>query len=245
MGTAAAIIGSAVVSGIASSSAASKAAKAQTNASNAQIALQQEQFNRVQELLSPYVEAGDTALQGQLNLIGLGGAQAQQDAINALATSPQMEALTQQGEMGILQNASATGGLRGGNTQAALAQFRPQVLSDLINQQYSQLGGLSQLGQASAAGVGAAGQNYANAAGTAYGNIANAQAGTALAQSQAISGVGSSLANYQLMNAMGLFGGGTGGGVNMSNAVTNAAMGGGYTPYNAYSLPSSLLPTKV
>ena len=37
-------------------------------------------------------------------------------------------------------------------SKRALSQYRPQVLSGLINQQYQRLGGISQLGQASAAG---------------------------------------------------------------------------------------------
>jgi hypothetical protein len=41
--------------------------------------------------------------------------------------------------------------------QAALAQFRPQVLNQLIEEQYGRLGGMTTLGQRSAAGVGAAG----------------------------------------------------------------------------------------
>lgn len=98
------------------------------------------------------------ALQAQQALIGLGGQPAQREAIAALEASPEFQALTQQGENALLQQASATGGLRGGNLQGALAQFRPQLLAQLINQQYGRLGGLTTLGQASAAGVGAAGQ---------------------------------------------------------------------------------------
>jgi hypothetical protein len=57
-----------------------------------------------------------------------------------------MQALVSQGEEALLQNAAATGGLRGGNLQGALAQFRPQMLSNLITQQYNQLGGIGALG---------------------------------------------------------------------------------------------------
>jgi hypothetical protein len=65
--------------------------------------------------------------------------------------------MVQQGEEAMLQNAAATGGLRGGNLEGALASFRPQVLSELINQQYARLGGLTSIGQSAAGGVGAAG----------------------------------------------------------------------------------------
>jgi hypothetical protein len=133
-----------------------KAAKAQSQASDtasiaqqktAQAAIdeQKRQFDEVQKLLSPYVQAGTGSLSAQQNLIGLGGAQAQQRAIQGIATSPEMQAYINQGENALLQNASATGGLRGGNTQAALAQFRPQLLNQLINQRFQNLSGLTSM----------------------------------------------------------------------------------------------------
>ena len=181
-----AIAGSAIVGGIVSSRSADKAADAQTNASNAGIAQQQAQFAAIQKLLKPYVNAGRGALNGQQDLIGLNGADAQQQAMLGIEGSPQFASLMQQGENGILQNASATGGLRGGNTQGALAQFRPQLLAALIEQQYSRLGGLSSLGQNAAAGVGNAGMATGNNITGLLGQIGSAQAGNALAQGAAI-----------------------------------------------------------
>jgi hypothetical protein len=90
--------------------------------------------------------------------------------------------MTQQGENAILQNASATGGLRGGNVQAALSQFRPQALNALIEQQYGRLGGLAQLGQASAAGQGAQGMQSASNIGNLFANQGAATAGGQIAQ---------------------------------------------------------------
>lgn len=186
---AAAVVGSAVVGGVMSSkaqkSAASSAADAQAYASELSVEEQRRQFDKIQELLAPYVESGETALTAQQALIGLGGPVAQQNAINQLEQSPQFAALTRQGEEAILQNAAATGGLRGGNTQAALAQFRPQVLSQLIESQYQKLGNLTNLGQASAAGVGAAGQQSASAIQQALQQSGQAQAQAALASGQA------------------------------------------------------------
>jgi hypothetical protein len=152
------LIGSSVGSAAIQSSAAKKAASAQVEAADRASDVQMEMFNRTRELLQPYVEAGTSSLAQQMALVGAAGPEAQQAAISAIEAGPEFQALTRQGEEAILQQASATGGLRGGNTQAALAQFRPQVLSSLINQQYSRLGGLTTMGQNSAAGVGAAGQ---------------------------------------------------------------------------------------
>lgn len=150
-----------VIGGITGANQAADAAKdaSQTQAQAAQLGIdeQKRQFDALQAVLAPYVNAGTGSLSAQQNLLGLNGASAQQDAISGIKASPQYQALAQAGQDSILQNASATGGLRGGNTQAALGQFQPQLLSQLIQQQYSNLGGLTSLGQNSAAGVGNAG----------------------------------------------------------------------------------------
>lgn len=78
---------------------------------------------------------------------GMSGQQAQQTAIENIASSPILQELTRQGEEAILQNAAATGGLRGGNVQGLLARYRPQMLQDEIDKQYSRLAGISGMGQ--------------------------------------------------------------------------------------------------
>ena len=132
--------------------AAEKAAEAQIASADAGIAEQRRQFDIMTELMNPYVTQGVTALASQSDLLGLNGVDAQLTAINNIESSPLFQAQVQAGEEAILQNASATGGLRGGNIQGALAQYRPQMLQQAIQNQYANLGGLTQLGQASAAG---------------------------------------------------------------------------------------------
>lgn len=186
---AAAVVGAAVVGGVASSqaqkSSAKSAAKSQADANEASIAEQRRQFDAIQELMKPYVNAGTQGLSGQQDLLGLNGADKQQAAIDAINNSSAMQTYLQQGENSILQNASATGGLRGGNTQSALSQFRPQLLNQLVNQQYQNLGGLTSLGQNAAAGVGNAGMQSANNISSLLQSTGQANAGSALAQGQA------------------------------------------------------------
>jgi hypothetical protein len=194
-----AVAGATLIGGIASSDAsgraADKAAKAQTSASDQNVAEAQRQFDATRELLKPYNTAGTSALTGQQDLLGQNGADAQQKAINGLASSPQMQAMQQQGENAMLQNASATGGLRGGNLQAAMAQFRPQLLNQMIQQQYGNLGGMVSVGQNAAAGVGNAGANSSNQIINAQQQAGAAQAGAALANGQAQSGMWNNLAS--------------------------------------------------
>lgn len=197
MGIELALAGASLVGGIYSADqqrkAGNRAADAQTAAAQAGIDEQRRQFDALQKLLSPYANGGAAAFGAQQDLVGLNGADKQGAAINALADSPQFTALQQQGEDAILQNASATGGLRGGNTQAALAQFRPQLLAQLIEQQYARLGGMASVGQNAAAGVGNAGmQTGANVA-----NLLNqqgaAQAGAALSAGRSNMGYANAL----------------------------------------------------
>jgi len=159
------------------SKAAQSAAEVQAGASEAGIAEQARQFDEMRRLLQPYVDVGQPALTAQQAQLGLLGPEQQQAAINQIAGSPLLQALTQQGEQALLQRASATGGLRGGNLQGALAQFRPAMLQAALDQQYARLGGLTALGQQSAAGVGTAGlQTGANTA-ALLGQAGAAQAG--------------------------------------------------------------------
>jgi hypothetical protein len=200
-----AIVGGSIASGYLQGRASKEAAGAQSEASQAGIAEKRRQFEAVQELLAPYVEAGVGATEQQQALLGLGGPGEQAGAIEALQASPEFQALTQQGETGILQNAAATGGLRGGNVQEALAQFRPQLLSQLISQRFNRLGTVAGRGQASAAGQAAAAQ----ATGTDIANLlaqqGQAQAGAALAQGQAAGNVAQTVGNVALLKQLKVF----------------------------------------
>ena len=138
--------------------AAERAGATQAGAAEKGIEEQRRQFDKLVELMSPYVAAGVPALTAQQALTGLQGPEAEQAAIERIRGGSTFQELARQGEEALLQRASATGGLRGGNIQGALAQFRPQLLSQLIEQQYTQLGGLTNIGQASAVRQAAAGQ---------------------------------------------------------------------------------------
>lgn len=162
--------------------AAERAGETQAAAAQAGIEEQRRQFDALVELMSPYVQAGTGAMQQQQALIGLQGPEAQQQAISGFEQSPLFQSLQQQGESAILQSASATGGLRGGNVQAALSQYRPQLLNQLIEQQYGRLGGLATMGQASAAGQASGGMQSASNVGNLLANQAQAIAGGQMAR---------------------------------------------------------------
>ena len=164
--------------------AAGRAADAQTAAAQMGVEENRWQFDFIQELMKPYVDSGKTALNQQMGMLGLNGAAAQQQAIGALQNSPFFQAQLNQGTNALLQNASATGGLRGGNTQAALAQFAPQLLQQTYQNQLANLGGLAGAGLGAATGTGNAAQNAAAQNSQLFGNMGQAQAGAYLARAQ-------------------------------------------------------------
>jgi hypothetical protein len=116
-----------------SAKGAQQAAQTQASAADRAIAEQREARLTNEQRQDPFVKAGTSALAAQMGLIGLNGTAGQQDAISALLTSPEYTTSVRQGEESILQNASATGGLRGGNTQNSLANFRSDLVGGLIN----------------------------------------------------------------------------------------------------------------
>lgn len=194
---AAAVGTAAVVGGVASSAmsgrAAGKAADAQAEASAASVAEQRRQFDAMQELLKPYVTAGGQSLTAQQNLLGLNGNTAQQAAIDQIKQGPAYLNAMESGANLITQNAAATGGLRGGNTQAALGRYGGDLLTGLVQNQFTNLGGLTSLGQNSAAQTGNAGMQSANSISNSLAQGAAAQAGGYIAQGNAQAGMINSL----------------------------------------------------
>lgn len=175
-----------LIGGALTAHAAGEAADAMSNAAQAGIGEQRREFDTVRELLSPYVTAGNTSLGAYQDLSGANGPDKQRAAMAALEGSPQFGALTKAGENAILQNASATGGLRGGNVQAALADQRTNLLNALTQQQLARYQPIINSGQASAAGVGNAAIATGNNVTNLLGQQGAAQAGGIVAGTSAI-----------------------------------------------------------
>ena len=187
--TALVVGGTSLVSSAVGSKAAKGAGQLQYDASMAGVEETRAAREEMRGLLEPYVSAGGPALQAQMAALGLAGPEAQQAYVSGQEESPLFQSIARQQEEAILQNASATGGLRGGNVQGALAQFRPQLLNQFLEQQYGRLGGLTELGQASAVGVGTAGMNAAGSIAKLLGQRGEAQAGGALARGKMFSDI--------------------------------------------------------
>ena len=219
-GIATAVIGGAVIGAGASVYAGKKQGEAAKEAAaiqdeSAQLGIEESrrQFDAIKELLAPYRDAGLPALKEQQALLGLLGSQEQAKSIQSIQGSPEMAAMLAEGENAILQNASATGGLRGGNTQAALAKFRPQLLSQLMQKRFQDLGTLTSVGENAAAGTGNAGMNSSsqvigllqNSGAAQAGGILGAAQGKAYGATNAANQIGGAASTLGVLKALKVF----------------------------------------
>jgi hypothetical protein len=180
-GVTAAVIGAgAAVAGVNEARKAGKAAKRQGErqaaASEAGIEEQRRQFDLTRrdmisardfarEQQQPFQEAGVAALEQQKALMGLSGAEAQQQAFANFQESPGQAFLRKRQERALLRNASAIGGLGGGNVRTALQeQAAGFALQDLENQ-FGRLGQIAGQGRAAGASLGAGATGTAGALG--------------------------------------------------------------------------------
>ena len=137
------------------------------------------QYQQTAGNLAPWLISGQLANAQQGNLVGLNGGAQQQAAIDQLKASPLYTSLYNNGQNAILANASATGGLRGGNTQRSLYGLGNDTLAQLIQSQLGNLGGISSMGQSTALGQGALGAANTSSIQSLLGSIgANNAAGT-------------------------------------------------------------------
>lgn len=200
-----------------SKKAAKKAAKDQNAALDRAIAETRRQFDITNANFQPYRDIGGKGLAGLGDLTGVNGAPQQQTAIDALKASPFYQSLFRNGEEALLQNASATGGIRGGNTERGLADFGADTLMQTIQQQLANLGGLAGIGMGATNATANFGQNASN-------NIAgfNVDQGKNLASKDlAVGGI-----NSQMWNNAGSF-------VDQAiQAAISAGAGGGGAPFS-------------
>lgn len=148
---------------------ANKAADASRDASELSAQFQREALDYLKTSQAPLLEAQQFGLSGLMDYYGGN----QQGLVDAAMASPYYTSMLEQGEEATLRNAAATGGLRSGTTQNALAANSQNVLNSAINQQ---LGGLQTLSgfQPNTAGVAQATSNIGNT--LAQGITAGAQA---------------------------------------------------------------------
>ena len=114
------------------------AADASQSAADTSVAFQREALDYLKQSQEPLLEAQQFGLSGLMDYYSGN----QQGLVDAAMQSPYYTSMLAQGEEATLRNAAATGGLRSGTTQNALAANNQNVLNSAIGQQ---LGGLQML----------------------------------------------------------------------------------------------------
>lgn len=153
---------------------------------------------------------GEDSITNYRGLVGLDGAEAQQSQINLLRETPLYQSLFNNGRDAILANASATGGLRGGNVQDGLARFSADTLSSVIQNQLAAYSGGIGVGIGSDNAIGTFGANA-----VADQNVLRNQGAGARAQGALVRG-GISAQNFQNFGGF------------LDSAVGAATGGGGF-----------------
>jgi len=166
-----------ILGGNAKKKASQKAMQAQVDAQNRGIDLQQKQYETTRNDYMPYTLAGTKAIGGYGDLLGTNGTDAQATAVQGLEDSPFFQQNLVDANENLLQTASATGGVRGGNTAGAVGQLSPMLLQKYYDMALSGYGNLAQLGLGATGSVASAGAANANAQTVLNGNIGDAQAG--------------------------------------------------------------------
>lgn len=204
---AAAIIGSSLVSGAVGMSAASKAAKAQTQAADQSAALQREMFNKQVELQAPFREAGLTAQNKLLGYLGLSGAPgdagygkyAGDFTMQDFTTDPGYAFRLAEGNKALDRTAAARGGLLSGGAMKAAQRYG----QDMGSQEYMNAFNRYQTNRAnqlnplqSLMGAGQTGANtLTTAAGTLGTNLAENALGAGNARASGYVGQANALTN--------------------------------------------------
>lgn len=206
IGTATAILGSAVIGGAVASRGASKAARAQQQAADQAAQVQREIFEKQTELQEPFRQAGITSQNELLRLLGLGGEAGTPGygSIGAPFTAEQMQMdpgyafRLAEGEKALERMQAARGQLLGGGAIRAGVRYGQEMGSQeymnafnraqaLMGTRLSALGSLYGAGQAAAQQVGQQAGQYGTNVGNLLMGAGQARASGYLGQANALS----------------------------------------------------------
>lgn len=205
VGTALALLGSAALGAGATAIAGHEAAGATKQASNAAIEQQNKALEQQKELSQPYTDLGSAAIPKYEQLLGLDAGANPNTIQQALEATPGYKFAQGQGETGILNAASASGGVSG-NTLAALDKFNSGLADTTYQSQVDNIGTAVRTGQASAAGqaqnVGNASANIGSTLVNQGNTIAGIDANTVAGITKSIGNAGDQYQTSQLIDAL-------------------------------------------
>lgn len=207
IGTAAAILGSAVVGAAVSSRSASKAADAQTSAADSANQTQLDMFNRNVELQEPWRQAGIGALSDLTKGTAAGGDYMRDFTAADFQADPGYAFRQQQGLRGLEASAAARGGLLSGGSGKDLVEygqnFASQEYGNAYNRfnadrdrRFNRLSSIAGLGQTATRDVASQGTNLANNMANNQMAVGNANSANAIAQGNSINNTIGTIGNW-------------------------------------------------
>ena len=137
-----------------SAKGAEKAAETAAGASDRSAEIIEKQFQTTKEALDPYIAGGPAAFEQQQALSGALGADAQRQAYADYVESPGVAFAREQGLRGINQQASAMGGLGGGNRLKRLTEYSQGLALQDFNNYFNRLGTVTGTGLTAAQALG-------------------------------------------------------------------------------------------
>ena len=138
--------------------ATGRAADLQAQAQQQRIGEARRQFEVTQASFAPFQEAGVGALQEQQALLGLSGREAEEAAFASFRDSPGQQFLKDRAQRNTVRNASAIGGLGGGNVRSALVQQGVGFAQQDFQNRFGRLEQIAGQGLAATSNVGQFGQ---------------------------------------------------------------------------------------
>ena len=187
-----ALAGSALLSGLFSSSAANNAADAQQDSAAQQLALQESIYNQQTELFAPYYQSGLTANNALNYEMGLG---AKPQGYGGFQASPGYQFSLDQGVAAIDGSAASQGNLFSGATLKAQQEYGTGLANQAYGNYINRLMGQASTGQAAAGQTASAGANYAQGGTNALAQSGNAQSAGYIGSANALTGTVDNLAS--------------------------------------------------
>ena len=179
-----------------------KAANAAKDASAAQVAEAQRQYDQTRADFAPYRQAGYSALGKLSSMYGLNGATPNDGGFTA---SPGYQFRLDQGIQAAERSAAARGSLASGGTMKAIQRYGEGLASSEYDNYVSRLAQLAGVGQSATGSTTAAGQTASQTISNALGNAGAARASSYTNTGSAINGTVNNLAAMYLYNKGGGF----------------------------------------
>jgi hypothetical protein len=202
---AAAIGGSALISGGLGYLGAQNASKIQANAAANSLAFQQQVWNTQQANAAPYLNVGKGATYTLGNMYGIG-----QDGkpggtpvdYSQFYNSPDYLFAQSQGNLGVSRMLAATGQTESGGAAKAISDYNQGLASQQFGNYYQRLLSLSQMGNNAAVGLNQTGSTMANTIGGTQQALGQSQASGVVGGTNALIGAANSIPNSLLLSQL-------------------------------------------